>query len=112
MPVQTAPLGLEEQAGVDGFLNFSSRFLERLANFPGFEGHKGILVFHQETAHVADDLTSGWGRRGGPSRESSVSGVQGIANILSGRKRELTQAIYEVSRVGGTEGSPSLASVN
>ena len=83
LAVQSATFGLKEQTRVNGFLDFPARFLEGLADFTCLQSDKRLFVFHQQSAHVSDDLTSGWGRRRSPGRKSSSGGMECLANIVS-----------------------------
>ncbi len=100
LAVQAPTFGLEEKTGVDGFLDFATRFLERLANLTGFKRHQRILVLHQESTHVADDLTTGGRRRGGPCGERSACSVEGFTNVVSGGEWKFTETVGQMSRVG------------
>ena len=100
MTVESAPFRLEEEAGVDGFLDFAARLFERLANFASFKGHKRVLVLHQKATHVADDLATGGRWRGGPCRERSVSSMEGGVDVVSGGEREFAKAVGQMSGVG------------
>ena len=94
---------MEEQTGVNGFLDFAARFFQCFSNLTGFEGDKSVFVFHQQPAHVSNNLSSGRGGRCCPRWKGVVCGLQCSVNVGFGGKGKLPQHVSEVSGVRGLE---------
>ncbi len=84
LAVEAASLGLEKEAGVDGFLHLATGFLQGLADLAGLEANDVIFEVEQQTGHVPDDLAAGWGRSGGPAGQRSVCGVERSVHVVLG----------------------------
>ncbi len=84
LAVEAASLGLEKEAGVDGFLHLATGFLQGLADLAGLEANDVVLEVEQQTGHVPDDLAAGWGRSGGPTGQRSVCGVERSVHVVLG----------------------------
>ena len=101
LAVEAASFGLEEEAGVDGFLHFATGFLHGLADLAGLEANDVVLEVEQEAGHVADDLAAGWRRSGGPSGQRSMRSVERRMHVVLGRAREAAEQVILVRRVAG-----------
>ena len=99
LTIQSSAFGLEKEACINRFLDFSSTFFQRLTNFSSLQTDEIVLVLHQQTTHVANDLATGWCRCCRPCRERSVSRIQCGINICFCRKRKCSKNIAQVCRI-------------